>query len=139
MIRVAIKDDLDTVYGLIRQLSHHEFTKKQFHDCYLYNIAKGRVLVYENENIICGCIVFNILYSLHFSRKTAEIVNLIVDENARNQGIGKKLLTAFEKIAGDNGCVRIEVGSDKHREDAHRFYEREGYASTHYKLTKELT
>jgi PhnO protein len=139
MIRAATKDDLDVVYGLIKQLSSHEFTKGQFADCYLYNLEKGRVLVYEKDNSnICGCIVFAFHYSLHFSRKTAEIVNLIVDENVRSNGIGKELVTYLEKIAFDNGCVRIEVASGKQREDAHRFYKREGYVCDHYKLTKGL-
>ncbi|MCL1829479.1 MAG: GNAT family N-acetyltransferase [Oscillospiraceae bacterium] len=136
MIRPAVKSDVDAVYRLMRQLSRHDFTKEQFEDCYLYNLEKGRVLVYEEGNIVCGCAVFAIHYHLHFSCKTAEIINLIVDEHARNRGIGKELLTALEQIAKDNGCVRVEVDSGKHREAAHRFYEREGFASTHYKLTK---
>ena len=138
MIRQAVKNDTDAVYGLIRQLSNHNFTKEQFNDCYLYNIKKGCVLVYEKDNIISGCLTFNIHYFLHFSRKTAEIVNLVVDENARSNGIGKDLLTEFEKIALANGCVCIEVASGKHREAAHRFYEREGFVCNHYKLRKEL-
>ena len=139
MIRAAIKDDLDAVYGLIKQLSRHEFTKEQFCDCYKYNLERGCVLVYEKDNRnICGCVVFNIHYSLHFSRKTAEIVNLVVDESFRNCGIGKKLLTHVEQIVIENGCVCIEVDSGKHREAAHRFYEREGFVCDHYKLTKEL-
>jgi len=139
MIRQAVKDDINAVYGLIRQLSSYEFTKEQFNDCYLYNLEKGCVLVYEKDNIICGCLAFNIHYSLHFSCKTAEIVNLIVDEKARGYGIGKELLAAFEKIAADNKCVCIEVSSGKHREAAHRFYEREGFVCGHYKLRKVLT
>ena len=138
MIRAAVKTDLDAVYELIKQLSGHAFTKQQFEDCYLYNLDKGRILVYEKGDAVCGCIVFNIHYPLQFSRKTAEIVNLIVDENARSLGIGKELLTSLEKIAINNNCVCIEVDSSKRRQDAHRFYEREGYASTHYKLTKEF-
>jgi PhnO protein len=138
MIRKAVKDDLYAVYMLIQQLTNRDFTKKQFDDCFIYNLDRGSVLVYEKDNLVSGCLAFDIHYSLHFSRKTAEIVNLIVDENARNNGIGKDLLTEFEKIAVDNGCVCIEVASGKHREAAHRFYEREGFACNHYKMRKEL-
>ena len=139
MIRAATKVDLDNVYGLMRQLSRHEFTKEQFGDCYFYSIEKGRVLVYEKDHHnICGCLVFSIHYHLHFSRKSAEIVNLVVDESIRGQGIGRELLTYFERIALDNGCVCIEVDSGKQREAAHRFYEREGFVCDHYKLTKGL-
>ena len=138
VIRLAKKSDIEAVYGLIRQLSRHKFIKEQFEDCYIYNIGRGNVLVYEKDNSVCGCAVYAIHYHLHFSRKTAEIVNLIVDENSRGNGIGKELLNAIEKIAFDNRCVCIEVASGKHREAAHRFYEREGFVCGHYKLKKEL-
>ena len=138
MIRAATDKDLDAVYGLIRQLSTHEFTKAQFDNCYSYQIEKGQALVYEKDSNILGCIAYDIHYHLHYSRKTAEIVNLVVDENCRSAGIGMDLLAAVEQIAIDSGCVCLEVDSNKKREDAHRFYEREGFVSSHYKLTKEL-
>ena len=139
MIRGAECRDLDSVYRLMRQLSSHSFTKGQFEDCYFFNLEKGRILVYEDENVICGCIVYTIHYPMHFSRKTVEIVNLIVDENCRNNGVGKDLLAALEQIAIDNCCVRLEVDTNKIREGAQRFYSREGFESTHIKLTKELS
>ena len=138
MIRAATKDDLDAVYGLIRQLSRHYFTKEQFEPCYLHNLKYNHILVCEYNKHIGGCGILCIHYSLHYSQKSAEVVNLIVDENARNCGIGKELLTSLEKIAIDNECVYLEVSSGKQREAAHRFYEREGFALTHYKLTKKL-
>jgi len=138
MIRAAIKDDLDAVYGLMRQLSRHEFTKEQFESCYLHSLESNDtyILVNEENTCICGCGVLSIHYPLHFSRKAAEIVNLIVDENARGRGIGKDLLAELEKVAHDNGCICIEVASSKQRIDAHRFYVREGFINDHYKLTK---
>jgi len=138
MIRKAIKSDLDAVYRLMRQLSNRDFTRKQFDDCYIYHLESGRILVYEKDYSIIGCLTFDIHYPLHFSRKTAEIVNIVVDENVRSGGIGRDLLAEFEKIALDYGCVCIEVDSGKHREAAHRFYEREGFVCNHYKLRKEL-
>jgi len=138
MIRIATKDDLNTVYRLIKQLSTHKFTKKQFEECYLHNILKGHVLVCERNHIVCGCIVFNIHYYLHFSHKSAEVVNLVVDENVRGNGIGKNLLASFEKIATNSGCKCLEVDSSKHRESAHRFYLQEGYECNHLKFTKKL-
>ena len=138
MIRVADRGDVEAVYRLIRQLSHHDFTKEQFENCFFDTIEEGRVLVYETENLVCGCLVFAIHYPLQFSRKTAEIVNLIVDENSRNCGIGKRLIDSFERIAIENDCVRIDVASANRRKDAHRFYEREGFLFTHHKFTKEL-
>jgi len=139
VIRTATKDDSESLYGLMRQLSRYEFTREQFESCYRYNLENYHVLVFEQNNHVCGCGILSIHYLLHFSCKTAEIVEIIVDENARNRGIGRELLAALEQIAVGNGCVRIELDSGKHRMDAHRFYEREGFESTHFKFTKELS
>ncbi len=138
MIRLANVKDIDAAYRLMRQLSSHSFTKKQFEDCYLSNINYQIILVWEEEGMVCGLGVLTINYPLHFSDKSAEIVNLIVDAKIRGRGIGKELLAAMEQIAKQNGCVKLEVASGKPREDAHRFYEREGFDNTHYKLTKPL-
>ena len=138
MIRFATTNDSDAVYALIRQLSAHEFTREQFDDCYLSNIEKRQVFVYERDAKVYGCLVFNIHYYLHFSKKSAEIVNLVVDENVRSQGVGKELLAFFEKMAIDLGCVCLEADSGKHREAAHRFYLREGFSCNHYKFMKGL-
>ena len=138
MIRLATKSDLDAVYGLIKQLSSHVFTKEQFCDCYLFNVEKGQVFIYESDHTVCGCLVFNIHYYLHFSRKSAEIVNLVVDEKVRGQGIGQALLAFFEQMAIDLDCICLEADSGKHREAAHRFYMREGFACNHYKFMKGL-
>ncbi|MCL1851940.1 MAG: GNAT family N-acetyltransferase [Peptococcaceae bacterium] len=137
-IRPAREEDLKFVYGLLRQLSRHDFTMEQFERSYLYNLRHNHILVYERNKNICGCGVLMIHYPLHFSRKTAEVVNLVVDEHARGQGIGKELLTAFMQIALDNACVNIEVDSGKHRKAAHRFYYREGFVCDHYKLTRQM-
>jgi len=138
MIRTAMKNDLEGVYALMRQLSRHDFTNEQFEDCYLYNLENNHILVYEQDKKIYGCGILSIYYPLDYSRKVAEIVELIVDEDVRSRGIGKKLLKFLEQIAINNECVCLSLDSGKPRADAHRFYKREGFINTHYKFTKGL-
>ena len=54
--------------------------------------------------------------------KYAEISGLVVDESARCQGVGAKLLGAAEERARTTGCARLAVRSNIVRERAHRFY-----------------
>ena len=87
----------------------------------------SRVFVAENgEGVVVGW--------LHVASRTqlteeacAEILGLVVDENARGAGIGADLVRAAEAWARTEGCTRIRVRSRDTRERAHRFYEREGY------------
>jgi len=138
MIRSATVTDAPAVYNLMRQLSSHDFSWTQFEACYLHNLQTSYILVNEENRQINGCGILCIQYLLHFSIKTAEIINLIVDENARSQGIGRALIETMEQIAHENGCEFIEVASGKHRQDAHRFYAREGFTSNHIKFRKAV-
>ncbi|MEO7202035.1 MAG: GNAT family N-acetyltransferase [Candidatus Tumulicola sp.] len=79
------------------------------------------------EKRIVGLIAVHI--SEHLLDGTmAEIAALVVDEETRGQGIGAGLLRAAESWAIERGTRRIRVRSNVIRADAHRFYEREGYA-----------
>jgi GNAT superfamily N-acetyltransferase len=52
---------------------------------------------------------------------------LVVREDARNRGIGKKLLSEAEEWSRKQGIPVVRVRSQVARQDAHRFYLREGY------------
>lgn len=60
----------------------------------------------------------------------AEIGGLVVAADARGTGIGARLVARAEQWARDAGFMQILVRSQTFREDAHRFYRREGYAQT---------
>ncbi len=56
-----------------------------------------------------------------------EIGGLVVDTGARGQGVGPRLIEEACAWARSLGCDRVGVHSNVVREDAHRFYEREGF------------
>lgn len=57
----------------------------------------------------------------------AQLMALVVADGARNRGVGRDLLAAAETWASERGCERLLVATRVTREDAHRFYRREGY------------
>jgi len=57
----------------------------------------------------------------------AELGGLVVTENARNQGVGKLLLTKAQDWAKQVGCQLMVVRTRSTRTGAHRFYEEAGY------------
>ncbi len=59
-----------------------------------------------------------------------EIGGLVVAEEARGRGIGRLLVAEAEKWATERGLASVLVRSQIKRDDAHRFYLREGYART---------
>ena len=59
-----------------------------------------------------------------------EIGGLVVASDARGLGIGARLVRAAEEWARSQGIWTVLVRSQIVREDAHRFYLREGYERT---------
>ncbi len=70
-----------------------------------------------------------------------EIMALVVDEPSRGRGVGAALVVAAEDWARARGLARIRVRCQIRREDAHRFYARQGFthAKTQHVFTKPLS
>lgn len=54
------------------------------------------------------------------------VEDFAVDPGLRSQGIGRDLLKAMRGWARERGATHLELDSADARQDAHRFYEREG-------------
>jgi len=57
----------------------------------------------------------------------AEVLSLVVEPAWQRQGIGRGLIEAARVAAMAMGHGRLRLGSGAHREDAHRFYEAQGF------------
>ncbi len=60
---------------------------------------------------------------------SVEIASLVIEEKARGQRIGEKLVAEVEKWAEDK-AGQVSLRSQTKRVDAHRFYQRLGYRIT---------
>lgn len=69
---------------------------------------------------VCQC-------DLLIMSRQAIVLGLIVDENYRRSGIGKKLMQAAEKWAIKCECEAILLRSNIIRKEAHVFYEKIGF------------
>ena len=74
------------------------------------------------------------------SEPRVEIAGLVVSSEVRSRGIGRLLVERAEQWAVSRGLTGMLVRSRITREDAHRFYLREGYERTKTQavFTKEL-
>jgi GNAT superfamily N-acetyltransferase len=69
------------------------------------------------------------VYGVHLleSDPYAEIGGLVVEENARQRGIGRQLMQRAEVWTVAQGYAVLRLRSGLHRTDAHAFYQRIGY------------
>lgn len=61
-------------------------------------------------------------------RPAVELKRLYVAPRARRRGLGAWLVAQVERVARERGAAAVELWSDTRFTDAHRLYERLGYA-----------
>ncbi len=86
------------------------------------------ILVAEDNEVILG-FVSMFFFESFVSDKCMRIKSLVIDQNARREGIGTQLMLAAEKLAYEQGCSFIELITLNHRkkDGIEHFYENLGY------------
>lgn len=69
-----------------------------------------------------------------------EIGGLVVDDNYRRMGIGKRLMESIENWAAEKECDKVSLRSGSSRKEAHQFYKDIGFdlIKTQYRFIKEI-
>lgn len=67
-----------------------------------------------------------------------QIEGVRVAEEARGLGLGTLMLEWAERYGIEHGASIVQLTTDKSRTDAHRFYQRAGYAASHEGFKKPL-
>ena len=139
-VRPATQEDFEYVYEFINLLEDEVFDKQRQWEIYLENAGNPNniYLIAWAHNLAVGFLSCHIQYLLHHGGLVGEIQEMYVNENGRSHGIGKLLIEKLKEMAKARGVLQLEVTSSFRREDAHRFYEREGFAHTHKKFTHAL-
>ena len=64
--------------------------------------------------------------------------DLVTDESKRSTGVGHALMVHLQGIARTAGCDSLVLDSGTHRQQAHKFYFREGMVITSFNFKKPL-
>lgn len=140
-IRPATEADLPRIVELLAQLSPEDPDREDTSSPLPYNYhlvfremaqGKQRLLVAESRRKIVGTLVLVVVPNLsHKGTPFGIIENVVVDEKHRSKGIGEALIIHAVDAARKAGCYKVVLTSNKRRTDAHRFYERLGFAQSH--------
>ena len=87
----------------------------------------SRVIVAEHEGALLGFIALHAIPRFEHEDRILRVLALVVDAGARERGVGRRLMTEAERIAGELGAAFVEVTAGHHRPDAFRLYESLGY------------
>jgi GNAT superfamily N-acetyltransferase len=98
--------------------------------------ADMAVCVRDNE--VCGIAVFRIVEKTYSGRELY-CDDLITDEVLRSSGVGHALMQHMEAVARTQDCDTFALDSGTQRQQAHKFYFREGLTVPAFHFSKPLS
>ena len=123
--------------ALIQQLSP-ALTRESYERMLPGMIQNGyfQVAVYDGDKCIgiSGCWINTKLYS----GKYLDMDNVVIDAAYRSKGVGKLLCDWCINKARENESEKVMLDAYLENENAHRFYEREGFIKRGYHFLKSL-
>jgi ribosomal protein S18 acetylase RimI-like enzyme len=103
------------------------------------NDPNNELIVAELDGSIVGTFQLTFTPSLSFQGgKRCTVESVRVDSSLRGQGIGREMMLWAIERAKEKGCASMQLTTHKERENAHRFYERLGFKSTHLGMKLKL-
>jgi len=129
---IGKREDITGILELYKQLYENKVSSDTLEEANKAwdNIETSNIkyfLAKDNDKIIGSCYIC-IIPSLAFNGKSIGFIeHVIVDENYRRKGIGKKLLETAIEYAKENNCYKVVLQSGIKRIEAHKLYEKLGF------------
>lgn len=141
MIRKAELRDIPQLVDLFSELSGREISEADVLDRLRMVEASSidELYVFELNGQPQGLLGFRIRENIEEPSRYGEISAIATRPGARRIGIGRLLMEFAESRARELGCKGTWLVSGFGREqEAHRFYEKLGYAITGYRFVKPI-
>ncbi|WP_137152791.1 GNAT family N-acetyltransferase [Devosia sp. FKR38] len=91
-----------------------------------------RLVVAERQGEVVGTIQLSFVPGMpNFGMKRGMLENVHIRADQRGSGLGTQMVTWAIEQCREAGCGVVQLTSNKVRLDAHRFYERLGFAKSH--------
>ncbi len=93
---------------------------------------KHHLIVAEKNGEVVGTIQLSFIPGMpNFGMKRGLLENVHIRSDQRGSGLGTEMVTWAIERCREAGCGVVQLTSNKLRLDAHRFYEKLGFAKTH--------
>jgi len=142
LIRRAVSNDIERIVNLMNQGApeggkNQSPTNLILNDYYaaFQKIEKDPnqyLMVAEINKEVIGTFQMSFLsYLSGAGQEDCQIENVFIAPEWRAKGVGTQMMNWAINHAKNSNCRRIQLTSNKKRKDAHRFYERLGFQSSH--------
>lgn len=122
--------DIDQLIELYKDLTPFENSIEKSKKLYEEMIEDENylLLVAKEENKVIGSVLIICCKALACGGNPFLVIeDVIVDENIRGKGVGKRLFEKIEEYAEMKKCAYSILVSSHFRENAHKFYEKIGF------------
>jgi GNAT superfamily N-acetyltransferase len=138
-IRVADPADAGEIARLLTQLGHGTSAPDVAQRWADWAAAGNSALVAPRaDGTLAGVAVLHRMHVLHRPRPVGRVTALVVDLEARGEGLGRALVVAAEDACRAAGCGLMEITSHVRLADAHAFYAHLGYERTSLRFARDL-
>ena len=144
-IRESIHDDipliLELLYELGRQKPQKDSELEKFEKLlknYMQEDDKKILVAQDTDSKIIGMISMVFLSRLNQNTLEMYVPELIVSQNYRSKGIGKKLIDSSIEFGKEKKCHRMRLESGNQRIESHKFYKHLGFENSSVFFTKNL-
>ncbi len=148
-VREATEADLPQLVALLAQLAPDDPEREDVRSPlpYEYHMVMRQIIgtpgqhifVLEARGKIVGTAALSVVPNVsHRGTPYAIIENVVVDAKARSKGYGELLMRHAIEEARRASCYKVSLTSNKRRTEAHRFYERLGFARSHEAFRLDL-
>ena len=145
IIRESNYDDipslLELLYELGRPKLHQDGDSEKFEKLlknYIQENDKKILVAQINNSEIIGMISMVFLPRLNQNTLELYIPELIISQNYRSKGIGKKLINFSINLGKEKKCHRMRLESGNQRVESHKFYKHLGFENSSIFFTKNL-
>ncbi|MFF0219380.1 GNAT family N-acetyltransferase [Streptomyces vinaceus] len=147
IFRTATREDLPVVLALLADTGEGRAEVGEAHERAFAAIeadARNEMLVLCEPGAagaVVGCLQLTYVPGLGQGGRERALVEAVrIRPDRRGDGLGAELMRLAVERARRRGCGLVQLTSNKRRADAHRFYERLGFARSHegFKLSLEV-
>lgn len=136
-IRAAVPADLDALVALLGELFAIEADFRPDPERQRRGLAllledrlRRAVFVAEVRGEVVGMVTGQLVVSTSEGAVSVWVEDMVVAEEARRAGLGRRLLLAIEQWGAARGATRLQLLADRENHPALRFYEARGWSGT---------
>lgn len=138
-VREGVAGDCHAVADLLTELGYPASSEFALQRLAAFDAdPASRVQVAEADGAIVGLVATHVVPRLDGELLSCRVVDIVVSQDHRRQGVGTALVAAAEVEARRRGCRRLDLSSGDWRDDAHAFYERLGFETSSRGFVRRL-